>query len=253
MPVPIPAVNVELGIGDTIRAIGETQNRAREDLRRQQDKALTELRQQLDITLTVIFKLENLFIEILRGYRNPEITGNREALQEHLNQTRMLLESRNLLPYLDHARGAIEAAASSSRFKSADYREMVEGLQELAGKLYSWRMALGPGGLAAVRAAVHVAFQNWLHHGKQRQAVTSGDQVDGRAHQRGAHRALVRDQRRQVVEAEALQPRSQADVRVVRHLRLRPDQVLDRLGGRERRAAQQKLPLEQGAVERPEA
>jgi hypothetical protein len=147
MPVPIPAVNVELGIGDTIRAIGEIQNRAREDLRRQQDKALTELRQQLDITLTVIFKLENLFIEILRGYRNPEITGNREALQEHLNQTRMLLESRNLLPYLDHARGAIEAAASSSRFKSADYREMVEGLQELAGKLYSWRMALGPGGI----------------------------------------------------------------------------------------------------------
>jgi hypothetical protein len=93
MPVPMPAVNVELGIGDTIRAIGEIQNRARADLQRQQDKALTELTEQLEITLTVIFKLENLFIEILRGYRNPEITGSREALQEHLNQTRMLLES----------------------------------------------------------------------------------------------------------------------------------------------------------------
>jgi FMN phosphatase YigB (HAD superfamily) len=144
MPVPIPSVNVELGIGDTIRAIGEIQNRAREEMRGLQDKALTELREQLEVTLTVITKLENLFVDILRGYRTPEITGNRDTLQEHLNQTRILLESRNLLPSLDTAMGAIEAAASSPRFKSADYREMVEGLRELERKLYGWRMALVP-------------------------------------------------------------------------------------------------------------
>lgn len=145
---PISAVNVELGIAEVIQAIDQIRRKSQEELQRQRDKALTELAEQLQITRAIIIKLEDLFVELLRGFRDPKITENHEALREHMNQTRILLESKRLLPDLEYARGVIEGATESPRFKTASYQEMVESLRELQGKLYRWRMALGPGGIS---------------------------------------------------------------------------------------------------------
>jgi len=143
---PIPIVNVELGIGDTIRAINEILGKPQNLLTKKQDETLVRLRQQLEIILKIVTELESLFIEILRGFRNDEILENKRTLKAHLNQTRTFLESRKLLPYLDTAIGAVEAAAFSPRFHESNYDEMVNGLRELRAKLHTFRGALGRNG-----------------------------------------------------------------------------------------------------------
>lgn len=145
----VPSINIVANIAETIRAIDDIQKRTREEAQRLQDKTLAELKQQVEIAFSVIYTLEDMFIQILRHFRNPKITENAEALQELLNQTNMLLESRRLLPYLDMATEAIKAAASSPRFEVPDYEDLVNDLQELYPKLEQWRLALGPRGLTA--------------------------------------------------------------------------------------------------------
>ncbi len=96
--------------------------------------------------------------------------------------------------------------------------------------------------------SVQVAVEGWLHQGTQRQAVAGGDQVDGVAQQRDAHRAPLGDQLGQLVEVEALRGRPQSDVGRVGGLGLHADQLLDRLGSRELPAAQQ-LPVREATCE----
>jgi hypothetical protein len=90
-----------------------------------------------------------LFVEILRGYRDVRIIENPEALRAHVNQTHLFLDSRELLPRLDTAIGAIRAAAYSPRFEGADYQEMVVELRALDDKLRRFRASLGEGGITA--------------------------------------------------------------------------------------------------------
>ena len=89
-----------------------------------------------------------------------------------------------------------------------------------------------------------------LQHRPQRQAVPGGDQVDGRALQRDPDRAPVGQRRAQLGRVEAVQPRPQPDVRVLRLLRLQADQVLDGVQRRSPDPAQQQLPVQQRPVER---
>jgi hypothetical protein len=74
--------------------------------------------------------------------------------------------------------------------------------------------------------------------------------VDGRAHQRPAHRSPLCDQVGQLVGPEAVKPGPEREVRNVGRLSLHTDEPLDRLGGGQSSTPQQDLPLQQGAVER---
>lgn len=147
MSFPFPAINVDVGIGDTIRAIDEILSRSREGSLKKQDEMLVRLRQQLEIILSIVTKLEELFIELLRAYRDEEILKNPDALKSLIDQTSIFLESRKLLKHLEPAIGDVEAAAVSPRFgESKDYDEMVAGLHRLHEKLQVYRKALGAGG-----------------------------------------------------------------------------------------------------------
>ena len=145
--LPTPAINIDVGIGDTIRAVNEILAKPKEALTKKQDETLARLHQQLEVILKIVTKLESLFIEVLRGFKNDAILREPNALKAHLSQTKTFLESRELLPYLDTAIGAVEAAAFSPRFEVADYQGLVEGLRELRAKLQLFRGALGRGGL----------------------------------------------------------------------------------------------------------
>jgi len=149
MSLPMPSINVELGIGDTIRAINEILQQPKDQLIKKQDESLTALRQQLEIVFTVVTKLEDLYIEILRGFKNEEILRDPNALKAHVAQTNVFLESKKLIPYLEKSMGAIDGVAFNPRFEVADYQKMVEGLRDLRGKLHTFRGALGRGGLTA--------------------------------------------------------------------------------------------------------
>ena len=143
---PFPTIKVELGIGATIKAVDKIVRRLQERFEKKQDEDLIKLRQQLEIIHEVVTKLEDLFMDILSGFRNEEILGNPEALKAHVNQTTIFLESKRLLHYFEPAIGAVHAAFRSPRFRTADYLQMVSELKPLGEKLDEYRERLGPGG-----------------------------------------------------------------------------------------------------------
>ena len=145
-PLPTPAVNIQLGIGDTIRAVKEILEKPQEAFAQKQDETLSTLRQQLEVILKIVTQLESMFTEILRGFRNDDILRDPKTLKEHLDQTNIFLESRELLQYLDPAIGSVEAATFSKRLEGEEYHDLVKGLRDLRRKLDLFRTALGRSG-----------------------------------------------------------------------------------------------------------
>jgi hypothetical protein len=117
------------------------------------------------------------------------------------------------------------------------------------------RLDVDPVELPAERARlVEPALADGLQRRPQAPRVPRRHEVQRAAHQCHAHRLAGFDQRAQRLRIEALDPRPQPDVRRLRHLRLHPDDALDRLAGARRPAPQQPLALEQRAIQgtRPE-
>ena len=98
-------------------------------------------------------------------------------------------------------------------------------------------------------AAREALLEHRLVHRAPGEEVVGGRQVQRGAHQRRAQHLVGLEQRDQLRGLEALQPRPQAVERRGRLLALHAGEVLDRLARAQRRAAQQQLALEQGAVE----
>jgi len=98
-----------------------------------------------------------------------------------------------------------------------------------------------------------LAVQRALHHGledrSESQRIPSRDEVERGPQQPHPHRGAFGDRPRQRLGTEAIQPRPQRDVGVSRHLRLHPDQPLDRLERPHPAPAEQHLPLEQRSVQ----
>ena len=76
--------------------------------------------------------------------------------------------------------------------------------------------------------------------------------MDGRAHERDPHDVALLEEPAQLLGTKAVEPRPERRVRVARLLRLQPNKVLDRGEHRQRRAPEQVLPRERGAVQRPQ-
>jgi len=98
--------------------------------------------------------------------------------------------------------------------------------------------------------AVEAALQDRLQDRTQRQAVASGDEMEGGAQEWQTDSVMTGEQFGQLVGAKSCQTRPEGDVRHLGHLRLQADEMLDRIGHGHLSAAQEELPLEQGAIER---
>ena len=98
-----------------------------------------------------------------------------------------------------------------------------------------------------------LGVEDRLHQRAQRQAVVRAHQVDRRAHDDGPDGPPPLDQAGQLSGPEAVEPRPQRRVGVVRHLRLEADEVLHGVEDGHLGAAQQQLAGERGAVQGPRA
>jgi hypothetical protein len=96
------------------------------------------------------------------------------------------------------------------------------------------------------------SVQDRLHQRTEPPRVAGRDQVDRAAHQRHADDGAIDQPIGELIRAESLEAIPQPDVGRVRRLRLEPDEVLDEPRGRHRRPAQEVLPVERRAVQRPE-
>ena len=105
------------------------------------------------------------------------------------------------------------------------------------------------GEVAGEGAAQEHPLEDRLDERAQPQRVVGGDEVDGRAHERGPDRAAIDDGVGQLGRIEARQARPQADVRRQRGLGLQADEVLERRLDRHRPPLEQQLAGEQGTTE----
>jgi len=100
---------------------------------------------------------------------------------------------------------------------------------------------------------VPVAPQLGLEHGlderPEQQAVVRRHEVDRPAHHADPHGRTSLEQIRERLAAEALEPRPECRIRVVRHLGLHADEVPHRFERRQGRALEQELPGERRPVQ----
>ena len=101
--------------------------------------------------------------------------------------------------------------------------------------------------------ASELGVEHGLHERAELEAVVGAHEVDRGPHQCSPDGAASQEQSRQRLGSEGLEPGPQPGVRIQRHLRLQPDQVLDGVQHPERRAAKQQLPLEGCPIQGPPA
>ena len=104
-------------------------------------------------------------------------------------------------------------------------------------------------GGGAQRAA-HPGDQHWVVQPAQGQAVAGRHQVQRAAHEQHPHRRPLLEQVREVGGHEVVQPGPDADVGLLRFLRLEPHEVLDEVQRGSAGTGEQVLAGEQGPVER---
>ena len=77
------------------------------------------------------------------------------------------------------------------------------------------------------RARAERALEHRLREGPEREGVGGADEMDGRAHDRDAHRSPLQDELLQLARNEARHARPQTDIGLLRDLRLHAHEVLD--------------------------
>src|SRR5688572_25904913 len=114
----MPTINVDLGIEGSLRFIDEVLARRQ----KHQNDLLSALSDDLDIVSNIITTLDNLFIDLVRGFANARLTEQPAQLQTHVEETRKYLTSRNLLPKLEERLEILKGIAFDPRFQPQAYR-----------------------------------------------------------------------------------------------------------------------------------
>jgi hypothetical protein len=163
METPL-SLKVDLGIAETVGAvdaiIARWQNRETEVL----SDFLSNLDDALDATTKIVNKLDDLFVDLVRGFADREIIDNQVLLQTHVKETRKYLQKRDLLPRLEQCIGAISGAAVDPRLAGRAYREMVSTLRSLVARLTEYRNQLGRGGITGVGQLEHWNLETLCEH-----------------------------------------------------------------------------------------
>lgn len=121
------AVNVDVGIAEALRLVGEIMSRRGQ--RRQQ--VVNDVLDDVEAAVTVVQHLDKLFTDILSEFASRRVSVDNALLADLVDETRKLLFGRELLPILDSRRTAIRNAAGDTRKGAGKLR----GLQQLLGRV----------------------------------------------------------------------------------------------------------------------
>lgn len=149
MESPI-SVKVDLGIAETVRTVDKILLRRRNRKSEALADFVANLSDGLEASSEIIKTLDNIFIELVRGFASKTITGDQTLLDAHVEETRKYLTSRDLLPRLEDCIGVISAASVDSRMKDRTFRDIVSTLRSLTARLQLYRDQLGRGGVTGV-------------------------------------------------------------------------------------------------------
>jgi hypothetical protein len=127
LTVPPIAINVDLGIAEALRQVGEIISR-RGQRRRQ---VVEDVLDDVEAAVAVVRHLDKLFIDILSEFASRRVSEDNTLLANLVDETRKFLYGRELLPILDSRRESIRNAAGDTRKEAGKLR----GLQPMLGRV----------------------------------------------------------------------------------------------------------------------
>jgi hypothetical protein len=138
------AVNVDLGMAEALRLVGEII--ARRGQRRQQ--VVEDVLDDVEAAVTVVRQLNKLFTDILSEFASRRVVEDDALLADLVDEARKFLYGRELLPILDGRREAIRKAAGETRKEAGKLRGLQPVLERVADALDAYRanldQAMGP-------------------------------------------------------------------------------------------------------------
>ena len=153
------AVNVDVGIAEALRLVGEIMSRR--DQRKQQ--VVKDVLDDVEAAVTVVQRLDKLFTDILSEFASRRVSVDNALLADLVDEARKFLFGRELLPILDSRRIAIRNAAGDTRKAAEKLRSLQQLLGRVADALDAYRANLGqamgpataPGVLGNVYSLAH--------------------------------------------------------------------------------------------------
>jgi hypothetical protein len=137
-------VSVDVGIGECVQVLDSIAARRAS----RKESYLSNLCDDLEAATTIINTLDNLFIELVLGFKDPRVVEDQVALGAHLEETMKYLSIRQLLPALERLTGSIMGAAQNKRLKR--FKDLVSTLEDLVRALEAYREELGRGRITGV-------------------------------------------------------------------------------------------------------
>jgi hypothetical protein len=147
-------VNVDLGIAEALRQVGDIISRRGQ----RQRQVVEDVLDDVEAAVTVVQHLDKLFTDIVGEFASRRIVENDALLSDLVDETRKFLFGRELLPILDRRREAIRQAVGETRKETKKLRDLQPLLKRVAEALDAYRAnldqamgaATAPGGLANV-------------------------------------------------------------------------------------------------------
>jgi hypothetical protein len=142
MPTPL-TVKVDLGIAELIKKLDEINQRRHG----RTEAFFLNIRDDLESVATIIDGLDNLFVDLARGYSDRHLVDSSELLGDHVKATQDYLYGRNLVPKLIGLQGFITQAANDHRLRSKSGAP--EKLSNVADRIQTYLTSInytGPSG-----------------------------------------------------------------------------------------------------------
>jgi hypothetical protein len=138
------AVNVDLGIAEALRLVGEIISRRG----RRRRQVVKDVLDDVEAAVTMVRHLDKLFTDILSEFASRSVSEDNALLADLVDETRKFLFGRELLPILDSRREAIRSAAGDTRKEAGKLRGIQPVLGQVADALDAYRanldQAVGP-------------------------------------------------------------------------------------------------------------
>jgi hypothetical protein len=154
MTVPPIAVNVDVGIAEALRQVGEIISR-RGQRRRQ---VVEDVLDDVEAAVAVVQHLDKLFTDVLSEFASRRVSEDNTLIADLTGETRKFLFGRELLPIVDSRRESIRNASGDARKEATKLRSFQPVLGRVADALDAYRAnldqamgaATAPGQLANV-------------------------------------------------------------------------------------------------------
>ena len=138
-------VDVEDRLTQAAASVKDILSRRRE----REEDFLADLRDDCDAIGEIIDTLDNLFIALVRGFRERRVISDSALLEVHVRQTEIYLTDRHLLPLLLGRMEAIASTTSDPLLEAEAYGALAQTLRALTNSLEQYRADLGTGAWTA--------------------------------------------------------------------------------------------------------